>query len=62
MEIAQYNQARQNKDLAFYETGRVFFGQGTHVQPKEERLAILLSGSIKDLNGMKVKRIMISTY
>ena len=48
MEIAQYNQARQNKDLAFYETGRVFFGQGTHVQPKEEeRLAILLSGEYK---------------
>lgn len=48
MEIAQYNQARQNKDLAFYETGHVFYGQGAHVQPKEEeRFAILVSGEYK---------------
>lgn len=45
LEIAQYNQARQNKNLAFYETGKVFFAQGEHVQPiEEERLAILVSG------------------
>ncbi|MBA5729975.1 phenylalanine--tRNA ligase subunit beta [Aerococcaceae bacterium INB8] len=57
MEIAQYNQARQNKDLAFYETGRVFFGQGTHVQPKEEeRLAILLSGEYKGSQWYESKK------
>lgn len=45
MEIAQFNKARQNNDLAFYETGNVFFGQGKNVQPiEEERFAILLSG------------------
>src|SRR5699024_7171254 len=57
MEIAQYNQARQNKDLAFYEAGRVFFGQGTHVQPKEEeRLAILLSGEYKGSQWYESKK------
>lgn len=57
MEIAQYNQARQNKDLAFYETGRVFFGQGAHVQPKEEeRLAILLSGEYKGSQWYETKK------
>lgn len=45
IEIAQYNQARQNQDLAFYEQGRVFLGQGDDQLPiEEERLAILLSG------------------
>lgn len=45
LEIARYNQSRNNKQLAFYETGRVFYGQGANVQPKEEeRLAIFLSG------------------
>lgn len=45
MEIAQYNQARQNKDLAFYEQGRVFLGRGQKEQPIEsEHLAMLLSG------------------
>ena len=45
LEIAKYNAARQNPSLAFYETGKVFYGQGSNVQPLEqERLAILLSG------------------
>lgn len=45
IEIAQYNRARQNKGLAFYEEGRVFFGQGENNLPIEaERFAILLSG------------------
>lgn len=45
MEIAKYNQARQNKPLAFYEIGKVFYGQGDNVQPKEEeRFGILVSG------------------
>lgn len=45
VEIAQYNQARQNQDLAFYEQGRVFLSQGDNQLPiEEERLAILLSG------------------
>ncbi|MDO4774873.1 MAG: phenylalanine--tRNA ligase subunit beta [Aerococcaceae bacterium] len=45
LEIARYNQARNNKQLAFYETGKVFYGQGANVQPlEEERLALFLSG------------------
>lgn len=45
MEIAQFNKARQNTHLAFYEIGNVFFGQGKNQQPiEEERFAILLSG------------------
>ncbi|AXY25335.1 phenylalanine--tRNA ligase subunit beta [Suicoccus acidiformans] len=45
MEVAQYNKARQNKGLAFYELGRVFIGQGAKNQPLElERYGILLSG------------------
>lgn len=49
LEIAQFNNARQNKDLAFYEAGRVFFSQGAHKQPIEaERFAILLSGTDRE--------------
>ena len=45
LEVAQYNRARQNKHLAFYETGRVFLGQGSDQLPQEaERFAILVSG------------------
>lgn len=45
LEIAKYNQARQNKPLAFYETGKVFFGQVDEALPLEkERYALLLSG------------------
>ena len=44
IEIAKFNRARQNHHLAFYETGRVFFGEGENKQPREEeRLAILVS-------------------
>lgn len=49
IETAQYNQARQNKHLAFYETGKVFYSQGEHQQPIEkEHLAILLSGEYNE--------------
>lgn len=45
LEIAQYNQARQNKRLAFYEIGKVFFSQENGEQPREaERISFLLSG------------------
>ncbi|MBD3949378.1 phenylalanine--tRNA ligase subunit beta [Tuanshanicoccus lijuaniae] len=45
VEIAKYNHARQNSPLAFYEMGKVYFGQGENQQPKEaERLAFLVSG------------------
>lgn len=45
MEIAKYNNARQNKPLAFYETGKVFYGQVDAALPlEEERYAILISG------------------
>ncbi len=45
LEIAKYNNARQNKPLAFYETGKVFYGQVDASLPlEEERFAILLSG------------------
>lgn len=45
LEIAKYNHARQNKPLAFYEIGKVFFGTEANKQPVEkERFAILLSG------------------
>lgn len=48
IEIARYNQARQNKNLAFYEIGKVFFSQGETSQPREEeRFAILVSGQYK---------------
>ena len=49
LEIAQYNQARQIKNLAYYEMGRVFLGQGGDKQPIEaERLAIFVSGTKSD--------------
>lgn len=49
LETAQYNQARQNKHLAFYETGKVFYAQGEHQQPIEkEHFAILLSAEYKE--------------
>ena len=45
LEIAKYNNARQNKPLAFYETGKVFFGQNDTALPlEEERFAMLVSG------------------
>ncbi|XJS11469.1 phenylalanine--tRNA ligase subunit beta [Aerococcaceae bacterium WGS1372] len=45
LETAQYNQARQNNHLGFYETGKVFYAQGEHQQPIEkEKFAILVSG------------------
>lgn len=45
LEIAKYNNARQNKPLAFYETGKVFYGQADAPLPlEEERYAILISG------------------
>ncbi|MGO4927757.1 phenylalanine--tRNA ligase subunit beta [Fundicoccus sp. Sow4_F4] len=45
MEIAKYNNAHQNKPLAFYETGKVFYGQVDTALPlEEERYAILISG------------------
>ncbi|MFK8243743.1 MULTISPECIES: phenylalanine--tRNA ligase subunit beta [unclassified Facklamia] len=45
VEIAKYNHARQNSPLAFYEMGKVYFGQNENQQPKEaERLAFLVSG------------------
>lgn len=45
MEIAKYNNAHQNKPLAFYETGKVFYGQVDAALPlEEERYAILISG------------------
>lgn len=45
LEIAKYNNARQNKPLAFYETGKVFYGQVEEALPlEEERYAILISG------------------
>ncbi|MGO4937076.1 phenylalanine--tRNA ligase subunit beta [Fundicoccus sp. Sow4_H7] len=51
LEIAQYNRARRNKPLAFYEVGKVYYGQGKNVQPIEsERLAILISGSLTNKN------------
>lgn len=50
LEVAQFNQARQAKQIAIYETGRVFFGQGPKRQPlEEERVAIMVSG-IEDSN------------
>lgn len=45
LEIAKYNNARQNKPLAFYETGKVFYGQVDASLPlEEERFAMLISG------------------
>lgn len=45
LEIARYNHARKNKNLAFYEIGKVFFAQGDNMQPREEeRLGLLVSG------------------
>ena len=45
LEIAKYNHARNNKPLAFYEVGKVFFSLGRNVQPLEqERLALFISG------------------
>lgn len=45
LEITKYNNARQNKPLAFYETGKVFFGQADGSLPTEsERYAIMISG------------------
>ena len=45
LEIAKYNHARNNKPLAFYEVGKVFFSLGQNVQPLEqERLALFISG------------------
>lgn len=45
LEVTQFNRARQAKDIAIYETGRVFLGQEAQTLPvEEERLAILLSG------------------
>lgn len=45
LEIARYNHARQNKGLAFYEIGKVFFGQAEQAQPIEaDRFGILVSG------------------
>ncbi|UPQ85722.1 phenylalanine--tRNA ligase subunit beta [Ignavigranum ruoffiae] len=45
LEVTQYNLARQAKDIAIYEMGRVFIHQGRHQQPLEqERLAIMVSG------------------
>ncbi|UUX34392.1 phenylalanine--tRNA ligase subunit beta [Fundicoccus culcitae] len=51
LEIAQYNRARKNSPLAFYEVGKVFYNQGRNIQPIEaERLAIMLSGSQQSRN------------
>ena len=62
MEIAQFNRARQNTDLAFYEIGNVFFGQGAHKQPiEEERFAILVSG-VKNVSTWYGKQELYSFY
>lgn len=45
LEVTQYNLARQAKDIAIYEMGRIFIYQGSRQQPiEQERLAIMLSG------------------
>ncbi|MDO4431928.1 MAG: phenylalanine--tRNA ligase subunit beta [Aerococcaceae bacterium] len=45
LEIAKYNKARHNEPLAFYEMGKVFFGQGKNTQPiEQENLALFVSG------------------
>lgn len=45
LEVANYNQARQINQLAFYEIGRVFYSRGSGQLPLEkERFSILLSG------------------
>lgn len=45
IEIVRYNQARGNQPIAFYETGKTYFGQGKKKLPREqENLAVILSG------------------
>ncbi|MHB0808468.1 phenylalanine--tRNA ligase subunit beta [Facklamia hominis] len=52
LDIAQYNRARHNGPLAFYEIGKVFYGQEVeNTQPTEiEKLSILLSGQSQASN------------
>lgn len=46
LDIAHYNVARSQTDLALYETGRVFFNQEGNAQPlEEEHIALLLTGN-----------------
>ncbi|MGX7091235.1 phenylalanine--tRNA ligase subunit beta [Hutsoniella sourekii] len=45
LEVAQYNEARRNQGLAFYELGKIFLGQGTGKQPQEiQKIGLLISG------------------
>lgn len=45
LEVASYNHARNETDLAIYEMGKVFYSNGIDRQPNEvEKVAILLTG------------------
>lgn len=45
LEVVKYNSARQNENLAVYETGNIFLANGTDVLPEErEHLAAAMTG------------------
>lgn len=49
LEVASYNVARGNTNLALYETGRVFYKDSSDTQVSErEHVALLLTGNAKD--------------
>lgn len=49
LDVAQYNAARHNKDLALYETGRVFYHTADNQQPEEvEHVALILTGQAQE--------------
>lgn len=53
---AVYNTARQRKDIALFETGRIFISKGTETQPEEiEMLGGVLTGELNRTDWLQEK-------